>query len=215
MSRRPPDQPRKQPKQTRSRLLVDSAVQAGIELLESPDVELTIDALCERAGISAGSLYQYFPNKESVLSEIFKTIIAKEWQVLLGSLKEAMSMSFEEGIAHNARAGIRFFRRLHQLEPDFYQRFVGSYLPYTSEDEGLASITQYEEKVEKLFVALFAKDPANEMLSQTELEQMAFIYGRGSIALLHSIIEQRPEYLYDDRFMERLTRLLAQQPMFD
>jgi len=214
MRKKQPDQPRKQPKQARSKLLVDSVVQAALEILENNETELTVELLCERTGISAGSFYQYFPNKEALLAEVFKTIIEKQWLVQTKVFEEALSMSFEDGIQHNAKAGIHFFRRLHQLEPTFYGTFVSSYLPFDTHEPDKTLIQLYEQRVEQLFIALFDKHPARDRLSTLEIEQMAFVYGRGSIALLHSIIEERPEYLYDEALMDRLTLLFSQQSMF-
>ena len=214
MRKKQPDQPRKQPKQARSKLLVESLVQAARELLENDEFELTIETLCERTGISAGSFYQYFPNKEALLAEVFKSVIEKEWQTQTLVFEEALVMSFEDGIQHNAKAGIAFFRRLHQLEPAFYGKFVSSYLPFDSHEPDKTLIQLYEQRIEQLFISLFDKHPCRDTLSALEVEQMAFVYGRGSIALLHSIIEERPEYLYDEALMDRLTLLFSQQSMF-
>jgi len=214
MRKKQPDQPRKQPQQARSKLLVESVVQAAIEILESNQSDLTVELVCERTGISAGSFYQYFPNKEAVLAEVFKSVIEKQWQVQTHVFEQALAMSFEDGIQHNAKAGIDFFRRLHQLEPTFYGTFVSSYLPFDTHEADKTLIQLYEQRVEQLFIALFDKHPARARLSALEVEQMAFVYGRGAIALLHAIIEERPEYLYDEALMDRLTLLFSQQSMF-
>ena len=64
--------PRKQPKQERSRLLVESVKQACREVLNNEGAEaLTTLHLAEVTGISVGSLYQYFPNIESVVAALY------------------------------------------------------------------------------------------------------------------------------------------------
>ncbi len=211
MASEKPEAPRKQPKQQRSKILVESILQAGVEILEEPGQELTIDKLCERAGIGVGSLYQYYPSKEAVLNDIFSHVVEEEWEGLERSLVEACEMEFEEGIKHHAMTGLRFVRKIYQLEPDFYRKFGGSYLPHAteafSEDETVLQI-------ERQFLQLFRKHPKAGNMSDAQLEQLVFVYGQGSVAVLRSIVEERPEYIYDDDFMERLTNLFCLDAMF-
>ncbi|MEI7447550.1 MAG: TetR/AcrR family transcriptional regulator, partial [Burkholderiales bacterium] len=64
-----PEQPRKRPVQSRSVHTVDAIVQAGIQVLLTHGAErLTTTRVAERAGVSVGTLYQYFPNKASLLA---------------------------------------------------------------------------------------------------------------------------------------------------
>jgi len=68
ISRAPVTAPRKAPKQARSAHLVDAIVQAAIRVLSKEGAHaFTTIRVATVAGISVGSLYQYFPNKESIL----------------------------------------------------------------------------------------------------------------------------------------------------
>jgi AcrR family transcriptional regulator len=61
-------EPRKTPVQARSTVTVEAISEATIQVLhaEGPD-RLTTTRVAERAGVSVGTLYQYFPNKHSLL----------------------------------------------------------------------------------------------------------------------------------------------------
>ena len=62
---------RKKPKQKRSKLMVDNILEASIRVLKQyPYQQFTTNRVAEAAGISIGSLYQYFPNKQSMLLEL-------------------------------------------------------------------------------------------------------------------------------------------------
>jgi len=65
---RAPLKPRKLPVQTRSAASVEAIIEATIQVLlcEGKD-GLTTNKVARRAGVSVGTLYQYFPNKSSLL----------------------------------------------------------------------------------------------------------------------------------------------------
>ena len=60
--------PLKMPTQARSRLTYQSILEAtAYILIEDGYAHLTTNHVAERAGVSIASLYQYFPNKESLV----------------------------------------------------------------------------------------------------------------------------------------------------
>src|ERR1700739_4277994 len=66
--RKPQISSRKQPKQARSTELVAVILEAALQVLaEEGSHRFTTTRVAEKAGVSVGSLYQYFPNKAAIL----------------------------------------------------------------------------------------------------------------------------------------------------
>src|ERR1700734_1647666 len=66
-------EPRKSPVQARSAASVDAILQATIQvLLQVGKERLTTTRVARRAGVSVGTLYQYFPNKSALLRAALK-----------------------------------------------------------------------------------------------------------------------------------------------
>lgn len=66
-------EPRKSPVQARSAASVDAILEATIQVLLSDGKEqLTTTRVASRAGVSVGTLYQYYPNKSALLQGALK-----------------------------------------------------------------------------------------------------------------------------------------------
>jgi AcrR family transcriptional regulator len=78
---------RKQPKQARSTELVAVILEAALQVLaEEGAHRFTTTRVAERAGVSVGSLYQYFPNKAAILFRLQND----EWRETTGLLREIL-----------------------------------------------------------------------------------------------------------------------------
>lgn len=82
-------QPRKQPVQARSAATVDAILQATIQvLLAGGKEQLTTTQVAVRAGVSVGTLYQYFPNKIALLQACLRRHMDDVSQTIVRTCRE-------------------------------------------------------------------------------------------------------------------------------
>jgi AcrR family transcriptional regulator len=82
--------PRKQPRQARARHTVDAIIEAAARILEEQGHGgFTTNAVAELAGVSIGTLYQYFPDKDALLG----ALIARETALLVDEAESASRMT--------------------------------------------------------------------------------------------------------------------------
>jgi AcrR family transcriptional regulator len=99
--------PRKLPKQARSSELVRAILEAAVRVLRRDGAAgFTTSRVAEQAGVSVGSLYQYFPNKQAILFRLQ----AEEWATTADLLDGILS---DERLAapERLRAAMRAFFR--------------------------------------------------------------------------------------------------------
>lgn len=91
------DLQRKSPKQSRSKAIVEAIFEATIRILPKIGSHgLTTQKIADLAGISVGSLYQYFPNKESVLASIMDIVMNAEMKMFEEKVAEIDGRSMED-----------------------------------------------------------------------------------------------------------------------
>src|SRR5580704_13823506 len=71
-------EPRKTPVQARSTVTVEAISEATVQVLLSQGADrLTTTRVAERAGVSVGTLYQYYPNKQSLLFAVLENHLSR------------------------------------------------------------------------------------------------------------------------------------------
>jgi AcrR family transcriptional regulator len=88
--------PRKLPVQSRSQATIEAIFDATIQVLLAGGARaLTTNRIAERAGVSVGTLYQYFPGKEALLYELVRRHLEKASEAVERACSEHAGASIE------------------------------------------------------------------------------------------------------------------------
>jgi AcrR family transcriptional regulator len=99
-------QPRKTPVQARAASTVDAISEAAIQVLLRDGVErLTTTRVAERAGVSVGTLYQYYPNKQSLLF----AVLADHLDKVASAVELACEQARQKPLAEMIRTVVEAF----------------------------------------------------------------------------------------------------------
>lgn len=114
-------QPRKSPRQSRAKATVDAIVEATTQVLLKEGYErFTTARAAERAGVSVGSLYQYFPNKAALAY----AVIDRCCQEFLAAFENALGGRHRVTLEDCIRAIVDVTLVSHHLTPDLHRMVI-------------------------------------------------------------------------------------------
>jgi AcrR family transcriptional regulator len=102
--------PRKPPSQARSRATRQAIIDGAAQLIGRHGLDaFNTNAVAERAGVSIGSLYQYFPNKDAIMVALIQQTQRERAEALGAALAQSHATLFDL-----VRAVVRAVIRQHQ-----------------------------------------------------------------------------------------------------
>jgi AcrR family transcriptional regulator len=196
---------RRLPKQERSRRLVDAVLEAArLVLTESGSEALTTVNVAQRAGVSVGSLYQYFAGRDALLFAIYEDEVARFQRRFRAWRKDSSELSPDERVREGIALTLAHYRRLAALEPAFFLANRGEILraltlerARTSARERARGEPQRSRAAARSEAAPAPPDVADFMLS------------RGIASLLDAALAHAPALLADPAFEAELGALAS------
>ncbi|MCB9636614.1 MAG: TetR/AcrR family transcriptional regulator [Sandaracinus sp.] len=195
--------PRKEPQQERSRALVDAVLEATARILVDRGFEaMTLQDVGELAGVSPGSLYQYFPHRESLVTALLVRQSEREAAFLAEHLASVAPTSVEAVI----EAGIRGVLAFRGQDPALQQALL-DVLPNVDSHALLEALRERGREVAQQLRAILALvySPASDGPS---LDELVFIVGNATHSLTHEGLIVRPASFDETRLGTEITRLV-------
>jgi AcrR family transcriptional regulator len=177
---------------------------AGRILQDRRPDETTTHEIADRAGVSVGSLYQYFPTKEAV----FGALIDYRLEQDLRAIDEWLGA--HDGPLHEVMGS--FVRRaveLHRTMRPLYRVM----LPLVGPMRRQARVRHAMAKARAKVRAKLESRP--QELRKTDLELPIFLMGHAVEAALRAVVDERPELLDDPRLEAELADMIARYMLRD
>lgn len=194
--------PRKNASQERSRLTVDALLEATARILVREGFDkASTNRIAEVAGVSVGSLYQYFPSKEALVAALIDRHNRQVMQAIQGELADALKLSMEEAVRRLVSIAVK----AHRIDPKLH-RALTEQIPRVGR---LENVEFFNRQYYVLFEN-YLKSRRGE-LSVTDLGLAAFVCVTSIEALTHTAVLHRKMVSAEevDALIEQGTRLVV------
>src|SRR5678810_1023221 len=192
--------PRKRPRQARSQATVDSILEATARVLVKQGFDgLSTNAVATAAGVSIGSLYIYFPNKEALVSALIDRHMEEMNTAILAELTRVAELP----IAQAARAVIELTIRAHAIDPELH-KVLTEQVPRIGK---LARLREVDEICHRMVAGLLASRKDEIAIRDPDLA--AFILVSTIDAVVHRAALLYPARLRDPRLLDEATLVVT------
>src|SRR3954447_23097894 len=169
--------PRKSPRQDRSRATVDAILEAAARVLVKQGFErTTTNRVAEAAGVSIGSLYQYFPSKEALVA----ALVERHIETMSERLQAEMVAIADAPLAVAIKRMVALMLSAHAIEPQLH-RVLNEQVPRVGR---LHRVHEVEARMQRLSRAWFERR-RQELRPGLELDTAAFVVVQAIEALTH------------------------------
>ena len=197
--RRPLTNPRKEAAQERSRATVDALVDATARILVREGFDkASTNRIAEVAGVSVGSLYQYFPSKEALVAALVEDHIAKMQAALSQSLIASASPTLEARARQLVRGVITAYRVDPQLDHVLCQE-----VPKVGELQRVYGFEQY--LAERCRAHLFTETGVRPM----DVERAVFLLINAVPGVVRASVREDERGESDERLADELTDMIV------
>jgi AcrR family transcriptional regulator len=189
---------RRKPTQVRSRLTVDAILDAVVRLLKREGHKaITTNRIAEVAGVSIGSVYQYFPNKRAIFSALHERHLNQIDRMVQGKLVEHAASPLEVLI----RAMVDGMIEAHTPDPELYQ-MLQTEVPHRANGS-----RDFAVRLEGAF-RLALSSHRDEVKTAASLDTTVFIVANTVDGLCHSALLRRPRSLSLAKAKEAVTQAI-------
>jgi AcrR family transcriptional regulator len=193
---------RKTPRQLRSRSMLETIKQAAHELLAAKDfsnANTSTTHIAARAGISVGSLYQYFPTREAIFLALFEDTTTQMAATMKSVLVQVLNQPLEKGVATVLKRVLSLHRE-HEL-------IVLKMATQMPELELASQPLSYENMILDAVRVYIAHHCPR--LSPRNLDKRTFFVREITMACIYRYLRDPPAKLTERAFVSDLTQIVV------
>jgi AcrR family transcriptional regulator len=199
MNRREINQPRKVPKQERSRATVEALLEATARVLVREGYKRTTTIrVAEVAGYGVGSLYDYFPNKEALVA----ALIERHAEAMVTVIGAIFRSHADSPLPLAMRAWVESGVEAHRADPALHKVLVEQ-VPRVGD---MGRIGEFEGRVAALVRSHLERHAGDIAPEDTSLA--SFVIAQAVVSLTHKAVVEKPESLEDGRLVDEVSALV-------
>jgi len=203
MPRRPLTKPRKLAAQQRSRATVDALVEATARILVKEGFDkASTNRIAEVAGVSVGSLYQYFPSKEALVA----AVIERHQQEIMQTVRRELQGVLNEPVDKAVHKLVVVAVKAHRLDPKLH-RVLAEQIPRVGK---LEKLEQFNRENFTLFTTYL--ESHRDELRVDDVALASFVCVTAIEALTHNAVLHYSNILSDETMealIEEAARLVT------
>lgn len=192
--------PRLAPSTKRSKLTVDTILQAftGLYAQYGYD-EVTTTLVAERAGVSVGAIYQYFPNKEAIAVALFEETSSRVALRIRDTILEDINESLEQTVAKTLATLLACYRDNRAVLIDLLDAS-----PQLRATVRHLSVVDLIERSSRIYLEQHLDE-----LGTVSSETTRYFMGAAVKGCLRDYIVNPPKNVSDETFVGELTKLIV------
>jgi len=172
--------PRKSPTQQRSQLTVAALLKATAHILVKEGYEsASTNRIAEAAGVSIGSLYQYFPEKQGIFEALHDRHVDKVRHVIERAMTQCTSVSLDEF----ARELVEGLANVHAEDAGLHEIVSGA-VPGSADGFRRALQATFEQVI---------SPTKQDRYTSEDTERMLFVLPHMVEAVVHGVAHQRQD----------------------
>ena len=191
--------PRKQPRQARSQATIDAILTATARILVKDGFDrASTNRIAEAAGVSVGSLYQYFPCKEALVAALVERHIDQMTAMLSDAFVRLATLPVEKA----ARELVSLHLRAHAIDPRLH-RVVSEQLPRLGRVDRVHDVEKQAMRMVRAYLEAHKREIKPKDLDLAAFVLVETVEGLTHAALLHGA------RVDDDKLIDEITALVV------
>jgi AcrR family transcriptional regulator len=200
MAKKTATAPRKQPKQARAQETVEAILTAAARILKKEGFDkASTNRIAEVAGVSIGSLYQYFPSKEALVAALYERHMNEMSEVIA----EAGARILMEPLQVAVREVVELMLRAHAVDPELH-RVLMEGIPRSAIVSTANDVEQKATAIARAYLEVHKKE-----IRPKNLDLAASIVVGTIESLTHGAVLHRPSLLSGGELAEEITELVV------
>ena len=200
MAAKPKTRPRKAPQQERSRATIEAILTATARILVKDGFDrASTNRVAEAAGVSVGSLYQYFPSKEALVA----ALVERHTEQMTAEIVIALDRVAPLPLAQAAREMVELMIRAHAVDPALHKVLIEQ-VPRVGRLERMHEVECRIEEMVRAWLELHRDE-----VRVADLDMAAFVCVTAVEALTHTAVLYRHDRLRIEALVDEITALVV------